>query len=480
MIKIYNTLTRKVEDFIPLQEKKVSIYACGVTTYDEVHVGHARQAIFFDIVRNYFEYLGFEVTYVRNYTDVDDKIINRANKEKKESSEISEYYIKEALEDFKKLKINTGTHEPKVTECMDDIIKYIEDLIRSGNAYEANGEVFFNVESFAEYGKLSNRNQKDMLSEEVSANKKNSNDFALWKPAKEGEPSWPSPWGNGRPGWHIECSVMAYKYLGKTIDIHGGGIDLLFPHHENEIAQSESHNMKPFVKYWMHNGLVTVNGVKMSKSLGNFVTVKDALEDNYPEEIRYSILIQSYSSEIDFTRELFAVARKRMYYFYKTLYKIDELIKDNNGIASIKDMPVIIEKFEENFIEAMNDNFNTAKVFANISEVFNQLNEIIVSDTMPKEQKISIFIYFKEKLSKIAHVLRVLEENPADYINKLEEYQLAKNKITKEYILSKIEKRRALKVNKQYVEADKIRDELLEKNITLKDSGEDVEWELVI
>lgn len=481
MIKIYNTLTRKVEKFIPLKEKKVTIYACGVTTYDEIHVGHARQAIFFDVVRNYFEYLGFNVVYVRNYTDIDDKIINRANRENKTPSEVSEYYIQESINDLLKLKVNRANYEPKVTECISDIIKYIQDLIDSGNAYVNNGEVLFDVESFSGYGKLSHANRDEMLNGEISANKRNQSDFSLWKPAKEGEPFWISPWGNGRPGWHIECSVMSQKYLGETIDIHGGGIDLLFPHHENEIAQSEAHNKKPFVRYWMHNGLVTVNGVKMSKSLGNFTTVKDILKDNYIEDIRYMILAQNYSSEIDFSHELFLNAKKRMYYFYKTLYKINTLVNDINIFASESPKtPLVIQNIEKNFFESMDDNFNTVKVFANISEMFNALNEIISSNSISQGEKKSIFTFFKSKLFIFSKVLRIFEEEPANYIDRLENDELRRNGIDRKFVVTKIEERKKLKIDKKYVEADKIREELLNKNVTVKDSGDDTDWEVVI
>jgi cysteinyl-tRNA synthetase len=480
MIKIYNTLTRRIEEFTPLKKGKLSMYACGVTTYDEIHIGHARQAVIFDLIKNYFTYLGYKVTYVRNYTDIDDKIINKANKENKSAKEVSEYYIEESKKDLKNLKVKEADYEPKVTECIPDIISYIEQLIASGNAYVSNGEVFFDVESFKGYGKLSNRKIDELTSGEDQMNKKRSNDFSLWKPAKPGEPSWDSPWGAGRPGWHIECSVMVNKYLGETIDIHGGGVDLIFPHHENEIAQSESHNKKKFANYWVHNGLVMVNGIKMSKSLGNFMTVKDALKKYYPEEIRYAILSQHYLSEIDFTDELFLNSKKRMYYFYKTLARIDKLLKENRGTNSPVEISDIIENLESDFKDAMDDGFNTAKVFANLSGAFSVVNQVLTSAKYAEGDKAAIVSRFRDRLKILSEVMHILEEDPAGYVQKLENDILSKNNITVEFIESAIRERREAKMRKEYDEADHIRKKLLEKNISLMDAKDAVEWEVVI
>jgi cysteinyl-tRNA synthetase len=292
-IKVYNTLSKKVEEFIPLQPDRVTMYACGITVYDEAHIGHASQAVFFDVIRTYLVHKGHKVSYVRNFTDIDDKIIKRANETKKLASEISEKYIAETRNDLAKIKVRPADIEPKVTEHIPDIIAFIEALISKGFAYPSAGDVLFSVEKCADYGKLSNRTVEDLMGLELDSKKKNPADFSLWKAAKQGEPSWDSPWGKGRPGWHIECSVMARKYLGDTLDIHGGGIDLLFPHHENEIAQSESLTGKPLSRYWLHNGLVMVNNQKMSKSLGNFYTIKEALEKFEPDVIRYISLIIS-------------------------------------------------------------------------------------------------------------------------------------------------------------------------------------------
>jgi len=480
MVKIYNTLTRKNQEFIPLNKGEVKMYACGVTPYDEIHVGHARQAVIFDVIRNYFEFLGYGVTYVRNFTDIDDKIINRANKENKQAIEVSAYYIEETKKDLRKIKVNDATYEPKVSECIADIIKFIQELIDGENAYVANGEVLFAVDSFPEYGKLSHRNKDELLSTENSPNKKKNYDFSLWKPAKVGEPFWASPWGPGRPGWHIECSVMINKYLGDTIDIHGGGIDLIFPHHENEIAQSEAHNKKEFARYWIHNGLVMVDGVKMSKSLGNFLTLKDALKKYYPEEIRYILLTQNLSSEMDISSNLFLNARKRMFYFYKALLRADNFSTDSVGTADIEKLPNSIKDIEDDFISAMDDNFNTVKVFANISEAFNALNEIMGSNKYSKEEQNGFVAYFKNKLKIISDILHIFEENPREYMHKLENDILLENNISRDVILSKIGERKNAKLNKEYAKADEIRNDLLAKKINLKDLGDNVEWEVII
>ncbi|MBU1118177.1 cysteine--tRNA ligase, partial [Patescibacteria group bacterium] len=372
-MKLYNSLSRKTENFVPLDPSMVKIYSCGVTTYDEIHLGHVRQAVVFDVLRNYFEYLGYKVIYVRNFTDIDDKIIKKANDKHQDPLELSDYYVQETVKDLRKLKVGDATFQPKVTETIPEIIDFIGALIDKGNAYVANGEVLFDVDSFAQYGKLSGRKTEDLVSGDESANKRKPYDFSLWKPAKEGEPFWDSPWGSGRPGWHIECSVMAKKYLGDTFDIHGGGLDLVFPHHENEIAQSEAANGKVLANYWMHNGLVNLNGKKMSKSLGNFYTVKDLLKKYTVDEIRLAVLSRGFSLPLNFSEKLFVTTRKKLYNFYKILSKIDSILS-----GTIPDFSVNwakyekIDKLESNFKTAMDDNFNTAKAITSIALAFDQ------------------------------------------------------------------------------------------------------------
>lgn len=479
MIKLYSSLSRKKESFNPLKEKEIKIYACGVTPYDEIHIGHARQAVVYDVLRAYFEYRGYKVSYVRNFTDVDDKIIKRANDEKKESKEISEYFIKENSNDLKTLKVHKANYEPKVTECIQDIIDYIQVLIDKGFAYVVKGEVFFAIDKFSQYGKLSNRKQEELINSEESENKKNNNDFVLWKPWKEGEPYWESPWGRGRPGWHIECSVMAHKYLGDEIDIHGGGIDLLFPHHENEIAQSESYSGKQFARYWVHNGLVMVDGTKMSKSLGNFLSVKDALKKYFPEEIRYAILTHHYSSNIDFSGDLFLNARKRLYYYYSTLLKIEKLTKNINFNKSEEKIPKIILNLEKQFIKFMDDNFNTPRVISEIADVFKELNKIVNSNKYSLEEKNDIFNYFLKKFKIISSIFRLFEEDPKNYISKLQNKILHEKEISEEFIEKKLDKYRLAKEEKNYDLVDKIRDELKSKGIAVQDLSGSVKWELI-
>lgn len=480
MIKIYSSLTRKKEQFIPLVEGEVKMYACGVTPYDEIHIGHARQAVVYDVIRAYLEYAGYHVVYVRNFTDVDDKIIKRANKEGKEASEVSAHFIEENSKDLEQLKVRKATFEPKVTECMDEIISFIQGLIDKGFAYVKDGEVFFEIDKFADYGKLSNRKKDELINAEESPNKKSANDFVLWKPCKPGEPFWDSPWSKGRPGWHIECSAMVYKYLGESIDIHGGGLDLIFPHHENEVAQSEAFTGKKFATYWLHNGLVMSEGVKMSKSLGNFITVKDALKIASPEELRYAILAQSYSSEMDFSKDMFSNARKRAYYFYQTLERVRSVVQQAVGSAgSAAEVPPVIADLESKFVGSMDDNFNTAKVLAEVADAFREVNKVIDSKALTLGDKASILESFLGVFGKISSVLRLFEEDPATYLKNIRSKILSERGVSEEYIDAIIKDRSAAKMEKDWATADKLKDELLTKGISLKDSPEAVTWEIV-
>lgn len=479
-IKLYNSLTRKKEEFIPVHEGELRMYACGVTPYDDIHIGHAMQAVVYDVIRAYFQYRGYKVSYVRNFTDVDDKIIKRAKESKKKAIDISELFIQENYKDLDALKVQRADYEPKVTECIDDIVKYIQVLIDKGFAYEVEGEVFFDIDKFAQYGKLSNRKREDLINSEESTNKKNSNDFVLWKPCKPGEPYWDSPWSQGRPGWHIECSVMANKYLGDEIDIHGGGLDLIFPHHENEVAQSEAYSGKPFARYWIHNGLVMIKGTKMSKSLGNFLTVKEALKKYFPEEIRYAILTHNYSSNIDFSDDLFLNARKRLYYFYNTLALMGTFEScSKNASAQIK-VPDIILGLEEKFQEFMDDNFNTPRVISEISDVFKELNKVIDSKEYSPEEKHAIFKVFHTKFDIISSVLRLFNEDPKDYLQKLKSRLLGEKEISEDYIEEQIRKRQEAKTNKDYKTADKIKESLISKGISVQDLPDSARWEIIL
>ena len=416
-LRIYNTMTGKKEEFVPLHDRKVGMYACGVTVYDLCHIGHARSAIVFDAINRYLQYRQYEVTFVRNFTDIDDKIIKRANEERVDFKIIAEKYIDEFNIDMGKFRLAKPQVEPKATEHIPEMIALISTLIEKGYAYQGGGDVFFSVEKFNEYGKLSKRNLEEMQAGArvgVDEKKENPLDFALWKASKPGEPFWESPWGKGRPGWHIECSVMSQKYLGETFDIHGGGKDLIFPHHENEIAQSEAATGKPFARYWIHNGFVNINREKMSKSLGNILTLKEIFKDWHPEVIRLFLLSSHYRSQVDFSFDTLSESKSALDRFYATLGAIQEELKRSassqvqilpsplredglprgvmkdtpqgkgGGVSPIKDARQIIESFQARFEEAMDDDFNTAQALGYFYDLQRHLNSLL--DTSKKQR----------------------------------------------------------------------------------------------
>lgn len=478
MIKLYNTLSRSKETFVPINPNEVKLYACGITVYDECHLGHASQAIIFDVLRNFLEFSGYKVTYIRNYTDIDDKIINKANQQGRTAKEVSEFYINDAQKDMAALKVALATFEPKVSENMSEIIDFIARLISLEFAYVANGDVLFDVTKDPQYGKLSNRKIDELLSEEISY-KKSPFDFALWKASKPGEPSWSSPWGEGRPGWHIECSAMAKKYLGETFDIHGGGLDLVFPHHENEVAQSECCHGKPFANYWLHNGLVMVNNQKMSKSLGNFYTIKKALSLVPADVIRFLVLSSQYSSNVDFMEDNLIVASKRVYYFYKTLEAVDALLEKH------KDTPIETSseseqshKFLTEFIDSMSDDLNTPKVMAILSEQFRLANEMVSPKRPLKSKEIAFLREFRSDVVKISEVLRVLDESPRTILEHFKDLHLTRIEIDRNYINNLIEQRQAARTQKDFAKADELRNGLLKLGIQIKDSSTGTDWDV--
>lgn len=479
-LKIYNTLSRQLEPFKPINENEVRMYACGITVYDESHVGHASQAIIFDSIRNILKYLGYKVTYVRNFTDIDDKIIRKAAAAGKTADEIATFYIEDSSKDLAALKVRPADHEPRVTEHVPDIIEFIQKLVDKGSAYVNNHEVLFDVEKFTDYGKLSRQKLDQLVSTEDTPNKKNPWDFSLWKPAKEGEPSWESPWGPGRPGWHIECSVMAGKYLGKTLDIHGGGLDLVFPHHENEIAQSEAYSGQPFANYWIHNGLVMVDGKKMAKSLGNFYTIKDILKKFHPDIIRFTVFSNHYSSNIDFAEAIFITSSKRVYYFYKTLNTVDQLLKTYPPGDDSNLLPELINGIREGFREAVMDNFNTARALANFSELFTQVNTFLSTPKPKMKQKANTLRLFREEFKKVANVLGIFNEDPGVFIKEFKRRFLTEHNILDAEIDEKIAARAEAKKNKDYETADKIREQLKERKIMIQDTPQGVEWDVML
>ncbi len=467
-MKLYNTLTRQKEDFIPLEEKKVKMYVCGPTVYDFIHIGNARPYVVFDTIRRYFEYRGYNVTYVQNFTDVDDKIISKANSEGVDASVIANRYIEEALRDAKALNVKNPTYAPRVTEEIKEIIEMIQTLIEQKNAYEIDGTVFFDTSSFEEYGKLSGKKLDELeigSRIKLDESKKNDTDFVLWKPKKEGEISWKSPWGEGRPGWHIECSVMAKKYLGEEIDIHAGGEDLVFPHHENEIAQSECCNHKPFAKYWLHNGFINIDNEKMSKSKGNFFTVRDIAKEMPYDVIRFFILCGHYRAPINFSREAMEASKKSLDRIKNCVKNLNHLINNatiENMLDEEKSLDVFknIDNYKSSFENEMDNDFNTSNAITCIFEIVRLINSV-ANDKCSKEflQKL-----LNEILS-LCNVLGILYETGEESQN-----------VDEKEIEDLIAKRQEAKKNKDYKLADEIRDSLKEKGIILRDTSAGVVW----
>lgn len=483
-MKIYNSMTGRKEEFIPQDGKNVKMYACGITVYDLSHIGHARQAIAYAMVADYLRYRGYNVKYVRNYTDVDDKIINRANILGKDALEFSKEQIDETEKDMANLHITDADVKPKASENIENIIEFVQGLIDEGHAYVSeNGDVYFNVRSFNNYGKLSHRKIDELLNgvrKDVEEGKKDPIDFALWKSAKPNEISWESPWGKGRPGWHIECSTMALKNLGETIDIHGGGKDLVFPHHENEIAQSEALTGKPFAKYWSHCGLIKINGEKMSKSLGNSLSIREALEKYNYEVIKYVMFSKHYTSDMDLQDKEFALAESHMYYFYGTIKAMEEFINLNEGIATEKTLDEeISDKIVPYFIEVMDDDFNTVAALANLYSIFRFANTIMKnSNKGNKKETANTLAKILTNLKQVYGVLGMFEQNPADFILDMKTKYLQKIDISKDFINEQIEKRAEAKKVKDYATADEIRAVLQEKGIILNDSKEGTTWDI--
>jgi cysteinyl-tRNA synthetase len=482
-MRIFNVYSREKEEFVPINNKKVNMYACGITVYDDCHVGHARQAITFDIISQYLRYKGYDVTYVRNYTDVDDKIIARANSLGINTLSYSRKKIEEAEEDLLNLGIIDADIKPKASEYIGKIIIFIEGLISKGHAYaNERGDVYFSVCSFAEYGKLSNRNTEELLNgvrKDVEEGKESPFDFALWKSAKDGEIFWVSPWGKGRPGWHIECSAMVLDTLGESIDIHGGGKDLIFPHHENEIAQSEAFTGKSLAKYWVHNGLITINGQKMSKSLGNSMTIKQALEKYNSEIIRYAMLEKHYSTDIDLNEKVFSLAEKQLYYIYNTLAKINAFssMYGNDASGRVIDKSVA-ENIEKNFTASMDDDFNTAAAISDLFYICRYVNTLMVSKKYLKEDILATLTQIKEKLVQQFSIIGLLRESPEEFVVELRNKHLNHLRITSNYIEGLILQRNDAKANRNYEMADNIRNMLLEQGIILNDSRDGTSWDI--
>ena len=462
-MKVYNTLTRQKEELVPITPGEVKMYACGPTVYNYIHIGNARPLCIFDILRRYLEYRGYKVKFVQNFTDIDDKIIKRANEEGVKFSEISEKYIDEFWKDAKGLNVRQANVHPKATENIDNIINIISTLIDKGYAYEAQGDVYFSPKNFDGYGKLSHQPLEELEAGArimVGEVKREPMDFAVWKAAKPGEPSWDSPWGKGRPGWHIECSAMVCRYLGETIDIHCGGQDLIFPHHENEIAQSECFTGKPFANYWMHNGYINVDNVKMSKSLGNFFTVRDVAEKYGYEPIRYLLISSQYRSPINYSAEIIEQCSAALNRLYTCRDSIDFELKNAAAAAHDGDDAVIegFSKYREQFIAAMDDDLNTADAIAAIFELVRDINTNVVGKGSSKKLCEAAAGIFDELTDVLGLVYNRKTEELDDDIEKL------------------IEARTQARKDKNWAEADRIRDELKAKGIVLEDTAQGVKW----
>jgi cysteinyl-tRNA synthetase len=472
-LDIYNVLTKKKEEFKSQDPKKVSLYACGITVSGDAHIGHARQALVYDMIRNYLKYLGYDVTYVRNYTDVDDKIIAKAQELDMGAREYAAQQIIKTDKDLRDLGVKPADVEPKVSETIPEIIKFTEGLIEKGFAYKTDdGDVYFKVDKFKDYGKLSRvrfDNNIAGVRKDVEEDKENHQDFALWKSAKPGEIYWDSPWGKGRPGWHIECSAMSMKFLGETIDIHGGGKDLVFPHHENEIAQSEALTGKKFVNYWTHCGLIKVNGQKMSKSLGNGITIRDLLDEYHPEVIRYALIQSNYKEDMNVTKELFNIAEKAIYGFYTTFNRIDKL----PTAEAAKNQIDFSYSIKEDFEKAMNSDFNTSILMASLHNYITELNSMLA-----KPKNANILKQVKSEIVKYYSILDILSEDPEKILSAIKMKHLSKSRFDISKIQQMVEQRSQFKKAGDYANADKIRDDLKENGIIVKDSMSSVEWDI--
>ena len=469
-LKIYNTLTRKKQDFSPLNDNQVTMYVCGVTLYDELHLGHARAAVVFDIIRRYLEYKGYQVIYVTNFTDVDDKMIQRAKELKTTVFELAERFIEEYFDQMEKLGVKRATYHPRATEHIKEMIELIEILKNKGIAYYVDGDVFFRVRKFPGYGKLSGQSLKELSAGvriDVDEKKEEPFDFALWKKAKEGEPSWDSPWGKGRPGWHIECSAMAMKYLGESIDIHGGGKDLIFPHHENEIAQSEASTGKEFARFWVHNGLVTIDNQKMAKSTGNFITLREALEKYDGEVIRYYLLSAHYRSPLNYTKDSLQEASASVERVYNTLESIDEVTFSIKKEANLHKVYPEIESLYKKFFQSMDDDFNTPSALAAIFELVRKANLILEK---PSDKNSKLILYeIAEKIRKMGGILGLFQGKK----KKLDEK-------AKDLIQILIDVRNILRQEKRWDLADTIRERLQKLGIHLKDEKDKTSWRISI
>lgn len=485
-IQTYNTLSRKKEPLVPLTDNHIKLYVCGITSYDFCHIGHARSALAFDMIVRYLRYRGYTVTYIRNFTDIDDKIINRAAEQGVSAAALAQRFIDEFYVDMDKLGVDRPTMEPRATEHIQEMIDLIGELIAKGLAYQAGTDVYYSVNGFPEYGKLSGRNLADMQAGAriaINDNKTNPMDFVLWKGSKPGEPTWDSPWGPGRPGWHIECSAMSRKYLGDTFDIHGGGQDLVFPHHENEVAQSEGVSGKPLASTWMHHGFVTIRDEKMSKSLGNFLTIREVLAQYHPEVLRLFIFSTHYRNPLDFSEAALEDATAGLDRLYECMAAIDDLndtgtTGETTGIASPKDTKKLAT-IEERYQKVMDDDFNTAQalgILFDAVKIINKIHQHLPAD--PGQADITLLKNAGALIKKLAGIMGLLKEDAKTYLRQKKAGLLQGLDIQEQEILQLIQERKDARTAKDWTRGDSIRDQLLARGIELKDGADGTTWKV--
>lgn len=484
-MQIYNSLTRKKEEFTPLTPGQVSMYVCGITAYDYCHIGHARSAVVFDVLVRYLRYMGNKVTFVRNFTDVDDKIIARAHREGSDSETIARTYIEAFYEDMDRLGILRADIEPKATEHIAEMIELCENLIAKGHAYSTpSGDVYFRVRSYGQYGQLSGRNIEDLMSGariEPGEEKEDPLDFALWKGAKPGEPSWSSPWGPGRPGWHIECSAMSERYLSLPFDIHGGGQDLSFPHHENERAQTEAATGKQFVRYWVHNGFVQINSEKMSKSLNNFVTIRDIVANYLPEVLRFFLITKHYRSPLDYTADALEEAERALKRIYLTKAAAEAHVAGTKWSATPLPAEIVIEAtaLEVKWNEAMADDMNTAAALGHVFVLMKIVNKILDDKTLKKSEQGRDQIRHALKLfERWGEVLGLFQMDSSLFLSQLKDSRVKRRNIDTSLIDAKLDERREARAAKDFARSDAIRDELLALGVTIQDTPQGPQWDV--
>lgn len=484
-MQIYNSLTRKKEEFVPLKPGRVSMYVCGITAYDFCHIGHARSAVVFDVLVRYLRYIGLDVTFVRNFTDIDDKIITRANREGSDFETIARTYIDAFYEDMDRLGILRADIEPKATEHIAEMIALCENLIAKGHAYStADGDVYFRVRSYQSYGKLSGRNIEDLQSGariEPGEQKEDPLDFALWKGAKPGEPSWPSPWGPGRPGWHIECSAMSERYLPLPFDIHGGGQDLAFPHHENERAQTEAATDKQFVRYWVHNGFVQINSEKMSKSLNNFVTIRDILANYLPEVLRFFLITKHYRSPLDYTADALEESERALKRIYLTKAAAEAHVAGTKWTATPLPAEIVVEStaLEAKWDDSMADDMNTAAALGHVFVLMKTVNRILEDKALKKSEQGRDLVRHALKLfERWGEVLGLFLTPSADFLAQLKASRVRRRQIDTALIEARLAERQEARAAKDFARSDAIRDELLGLGVTIQDTAQGAQWDV--